>query len=106
MIANRVVAKRITALVLLILLTSCAVPTSEVSQPNNELLDSMPGSGAVRSGITLEQCRKEGGSVIGDIGDGRIHKVDFLCDSGDKPLGYIVYRANEPIPSEGAVCCV
>jgi hypothetical protein len=55
--------------------------------------------------LTRAVCEKRGGTVVGDIGDGAIHKPDYRCPSGEPPLGSIVPAQGEPIASEGAVCC-
>ena len=93
-------------LMLLSLLTACVKSVPEVAQPGSKLGYPVLGGSAERSGLTLQQCRKQGGSVIGDIGDGRIHRANFVCASGRKPLGYIIYNENQSAPIEGAVCCV
>lgn len=58
-----------------------------------------------RRGLTAAQCQEKGGVVVGDIGDGAIHRADYLCASGKKPISSLVYGTNEPISVEGAVCC-
>jgi len=55
--------------------------------------------------MTAQECSQVGGVIVGDIGDGRIHKSDYLCQNGETPLGTIVPREGEPIAIEGAVCC-
>ena len=56
--------------------------------------------------LTSAQCREMGGTIVGDPGDGRVHDPDFLCESGRPPLGPIEFLEGEPIPVEGAVCCL
>lgn len=70
-----------------------------------------PGLG-VENGtqMTEHECVQAGGTVIGDIGDGRIHQHDYLCENGEVPLGSIVPALDKPnnsvsIPVDGAVCC-
>lgn len=58
-----------------------------------------------RVGLTVAQCQEQGGFVVGDIGNGAIHRADYLCASGKKPIGSILYTANDSIAVEGAVCC-
>ena len=48
--------------------------------------------------LTVEEC-EELGTVVSDIGDGAVHDPDFLCPSGDPPVGTV------PFGIEGAVCC-
>lgn len=65
-----------------------------------------PGLGANHSTpMTAEECVAANGVVVGDIGDGRIHRSDYLCVNGDVPLGTIIQKAGEPMAVEGAVCC-
>ena len=56
--------------------------------------------------MTRAQCGVEGGTVIGDIGNGAIHRADYRCESGQSPIARITYLEGEPIASEGEVCCV
>ena len=60
-----------------------------------------------RPELTRQECRDRGGVVVGDIGNGAIHRDDYICDSsGEPPIGAIVPAAGEPIAIEGEVCCV
>lgn len=58
-----------------------------------------------RKAIAQDQCEAQGGSVVGDIGDGATHRPDYLCASGKPPLGNIAPAAGGPVAIEGAVCC-
>ncbi len=58
-----------------------------------------------RPSMTAAECQGQSGSVVGDIGNGAIHRPDYLCDNGKPPIGTIVPTEGEPIASEGAVCC-
>jgi hypothetical protein len=58
-----------------------------------------------RKTLAQPECEAQGGTVVGDIGNGAIHRPGYLCPSGKPPLGTIVPRAGEPIPVEGSVCC-
>lgn len=59
-----------------------------------------------RPPITAADCEAQGGKVVGDIGDGAIHKPDYTCpDSGAAPIGSIVAEEGQPVAVEGAVCC-
>ena len=58
-----------------------------------------------RKALTQQECEAQGGSVVGDIGDGATHGVDYVCPSGKPPLGDIAQPAKGPIAIEGSVCC-
>jgi hypothetical protein len=62
-------------------------------------------SSAERPSLTAEECTDGGGEIIGDIGDGAIHRPDYLCASGAKPTGSIRAPEGGPIAIEGQVCC-
>ena len=58
--------------------------------------------------MTAAECEAQGGTVVGDIGDGAVHRPDYRCPATDAPP--VATIANEvtddgPIASEGAVCC-
>lgn len=59
----------------------------------------------VRKALAQEQCEAEGGTVVGDIGDGATHRPDYVCPSGKPPIGNISVPAGGAVPVEGAVCC-
>jgi hypothetical protein len=55
---------------------------------------------------TRQECLARGGTIVGDIGDGAIHRPSYRCESnGEPPIGTIVYETNQPIAIEGEVCC-
>lgn len=58
-----------------------------------------------RKTLAQPECEAQGGSVVGDIGDGATHRPDYVCPSGKPPLGNIAPPAGGPIPVEGDVCC-
>ncbi|WP_236519354.1 hypothetical protein [Sandaracinus amylolyticus] len=59
-----------------------------------------PGSGATeRALLTPDECTAQGGTVVGDIGDGATLRPDYVCPSGGAPIG------NVPSGIEGSVCC-
>jgi hypothetical protein len=63
--------------------------------------------GTDRTTMTAGECDAKGGRVVGDIGDGAIHRPDYLCpDSAKPPLGTIAADPGGPIAVEGAVCCL
>ena len=55
-------------------------------------------SGAARASLTAEECQSRGGTVVGDIGNGAIHRPDYTCPSGAAPLGNLF----RPLPDETA----
>jgi hypothetical protein len=80
--------------------TTTPEPTSEAPPPATE------GNHEERPGLTAAACEAQGGKVIGDIGDGAIHRPDYRCpDSGDPPLGSVVAEPGGPVAIEGSVCC-
>jgi hypothetical protein len=69
---------------------------------------SSPGAGEgapSRSAVTAEACEASGGSVVGDIGDGAIHRADYRCPSGKPPSGDIRAPVGGPMAVEGSICC-
>ena len=64
-----------------------------------------PGDTTARPKLTAAQCEANGGSVIGDIGDGAVHRPDYRCANGAEPTGTIVAAEGGPIAVEGSVCC-
>jgi len=56
--------------------------------------------------LTAEECEKQGGHVVGDIGDGATLRPGYRCPgSGQPPIGRIRIEEGRPVPIEGAVCC-
>jgi hypothetical protein len=55
--------------------------------------------------LTAAACEAQSGQVVGDIGDGAVHRPDYRCPSGSPPLGAIVADPGGPVAIEGAVCC-
>jgi hypothetical protein len=55
--------------------------------------------------LTQEECQAQGGSVVGDIGNGATQRPDYVCPSGGPPLGNVAPPAGGPMAVEGAVCC-
>ena len=52
-----------------------------------------------RPEMSAADCEAKGGTVVGDIGDGKIHRPEFRCPSGSPPIGRIALGV------EGSVCC-
>ncbi len=56
--------------------------------------------------LTAAECAAKGGEVVGDIGDGAVHRPDYRCvATGEPPLGAIAADPGGPVAIEGAVCC-
>lgn len=93
------------------LLTACggAVPRQADRPPTLEpSTDEAPAPETADAGATLTpaECEERGGHVVGDIGDGAIHRPDYRCpESGQPPIGRISVEPGAPMPIEGAVCC-
>ncbi len=66
-----------------------------------------PGASAdaARPSLTAEACEASGGALIGDIGDGAIHRPEYRCPNGAKPSANIAAEQGRPIAVEGSVCC-
>lgn len=60
-----------------------------------------------REQITRQECTDQGGSVVGDIGNGAIHEADYVCENnGLPPIATINQEASGGlIAIEGEVCC-
>jgi hypothetical protein len=62
--------------------------------------------GMAEATLTRQECVERGGTIVGDIGDGAIHRSSYRCDSnGASPLDVVVPSPGEPIAMEGEVCC-
>lgn len=57
-------------------------------------------------GVTVAECQSQIGSIIGDIGHGAINQPEYRCESGQPPIGYVIYPEDGPWPIEGSVCCI
>ena len=64
-----------------------------------------PAGPSERPSLTTSECEAKGGRVVGDIGDGAIHRPDYTCENGQPPYGSIRATGDEPIATEGSVCC-
>ena len=64
-----------------------------------------PAGESTRPTLTAADCESKGGRVVGDIGDGAIHRPDYTCEGGQPPLGNIGSAEGEPVAIEGSVCC-
>lgn len=102
---------------LLFALSACSAPPKDTTDPESTADTEVgePTAGAEpelsetptpTAGLSAQDCEAQSGSVVGDIGDGAIHKPDYVCPTtGLPPLGPIVPADGEPIATEGAVCC-
>ncbi len=70
-------------------------PTTTASASAEAPVDAPP---AVRE-MSAEDCTAKGGELVGDIGDGAIHRPEYRCKSGSPPIGRV------PLGIEGSVCC-
>jgi hypothetical protein len=80
-----------------LVLSACGSAASE--PPPEEAPPPDETSGDERRSMTTEECEAQGGTVVGDIGDGATQRPDYVCPSGQPPIGSI------PLGVEGSVCC-
>ena len=67
---------------------------------------SPPETVGAKPALTAAECAGKGGEVVGDIGDGAVHRPDYRCAAtGEPPLGAIAADPSGPVAIEGAVCC-
>jgi hypothetical protein len=77
---------------------SSTSPTDD--EPGGSELPPGPGEEpADRPEMSVEACEGAGGTVVGDIGDGAVHRPEYRCADGQEPMGRV------PSGIEGAVCC-
>jgi hypothetical protein len=90
-------------------LAGCGGAQSEPATPSREepppAAQPEPGTSGARPTITAQDCEAAGGTVVGDIGDGAIHRPEYVCASGVAPTGAIRAPEGEPMAVEGSVCC-
>ena len=80
----------------------------DLNSCNDEPFDpsiALGGNTADRPFITRAQCEADGNTILGDAGNGAINDVDFICPSGVAPIAQIMFLEDEPIATEGEVCC-
>jgi len=58
-----------------------------------------------RPTLSREECAAHSGVIVGDIGDGAIHRPDYRCENGAPPLGTIAADPGDAVAIEGEVCC-
>jgi hypothetical protein len=97
---------RLATVTVVLALLAAACSRSSSNPPPAAPEPAAPDAGSERRPMTAAACEKEGGKVVGDIGDGAIHRPDYRCpDSGQPPIGSIVAEPGGPTAIEGAVCC-
>lgn len=79
-------------------------PVEDV-QPGENPPTSVDTGNPARPELTSEECKAQGGQIIGDIGDGAIYQEAYMCPSGEVPAGNIAPTKEGPTAVEGAVCC-
>ncbi len=95
----------LAGLTLAALSSACGGAPGPVQGPASEPVPLSTGAppdappAADRPEMTSAECEAKGGKVVGDIGDGAIHRPDYTCQSGAKPIGHIALGV------EGSVCC-
>lgn len=73
--------------------------------PDSGTTPGAPTEDAARPSITANACEANHGSVVGDIGDGAIHRPEYRCVNGAKPTANISADPGGPTALEGSVCC-
>jgi hypothetical protein len=79
--------------------------SSDGSAPSAAAEPPATATGNARPELTAEACEAGGGAVVGDIGDGAVHRADYRCPSGSVPRASIRAPEGGPVAVEGAVCC-
>ncbi|HUH02135.1 MAG TPA: hypothetical protein VML75_09060 [Kofleriaceae bacterium] len=102
--------RTLIAMMLFALVAACGSSTSPPTEPTppdpTQTDPHEPGAEdplptdepAARPTMTVEECEQVG-TLIGDPGDGSVHRPDFRCPSGSEPVGTV------PLGIEGSVCC-
>ncbi|MEZ4364328.1 MAG: hypothetical protein R3B48_29405 [Kofleriaceae bacterium] len=91
----------------LALASACGSAPPPATTTPQEVATPAPTEGAIeaRESLTVQQCEDKGGTIVGDIGDGATSRPDYVCPSGQKPLGNALPPDGGPMPIEGSVCC-
>ena len=111
MISRSAMSSRASVLCGFLLLAACGgstPPAAKTPPPSTsaEAPQPEPRTGDGKAALTAEECEKQGGHVVNDIGNGAIHRPDYRCEgSGEPPIGPIKVEPGRPMPIEGAVCC-
>lgn len=97
--------KRRSLVLASLVLCACGSPGA-APPPEGPAAPGAPPAPTSRDGITASDCEARGGTVVGDIGDGAIHRPDYRCPAtNEPPLGSIEPEPGGPIAVEGSVCC-
>lgn len=78
---------------------------SKSSKPAESPAPVEPAAPAARPTVSSADCEAQGGEVIGDIGDGAVHRPDYVCASGAAPIASVSNTSGEAVAVEGSVCC-
>lgn len=93
----------------LLLLSGCSNKTAAEpaggAVPPDQGAAPAPTGDSERPSMTAAECEAKQGRVIGDIGDGAIHRPDYRCEGGQPPLASVRATEGEPVAIEGQVCC-
>jgi hypothetical protein len=109
---RRIAAPVSAVLLISVCLVGCGSSKSAPESPQEGGAESQPAAepppnptDAARPALTAEACEAGGGTVVGDIGDGAIHRPDYRCPSGAQPSANISAPGEGPMAVEGSVCC-
>ncbi len=86
----------------MLLFTACSGSSNKSEAESPKPTEPTPSA---RPNLTTAECEAQGGEVVGDIGDGAVHRPDYVCASGGPPIGSISSTAGEAVAVEGSVCC-
>jgi hypothetical protein len=89
----------------MLLFTACSKSSSAPAPESPAPAPVEPAAPAARPSVSAAECTAQGGEVIGDIGDGAVHRPDYVCASGAPPIASISSTAGEAVAVEGSVCC-
>jgi hypothetical protein len=85
--------------------SSQPAPTAPSFAPDPATTPGAPAADTARPSITAAACEDNHGTVVGDIGDGAIHRPEYRCINGAPPTANISPAAGGPVAIEGSVCC-
>ena len=96
----------ILAAVMGLVMTACSKKSSTPDETATPVGDPAPAAPASeRPRLTGAECEAKSGVVVGDIGDGAVHRPDYKCADGQAPIASIRPAEGEPVAIEGSVCC-
>ncbi len=80
----------------------CAArPSEDAASGDQAFSDSQGSYESAGGGLTATACEAAGGELLGDMGNGAIHRADYRCpDTGKKAVGIV--RSG----LEAAACCL